>query len=445
MDLTALPAHELADLIGRRQVNAVESLGAYRAQTEAINPDVNAFVSLDWDTAEKRAAELDGLEAPIGPLHGVPVAIKDIFPTKGLRTTYGCQSYVAHIPDRDALHVARLRAAGAVIIGKSNTPEFAFSGQTTNPVAGVTRNPLNTELTVAGSSGGAAAALAGNMVALADGSDLGGSLRTPAAWCGVVGYRPTAGLIPLVPNPAPFDGLHVPGPMGRCVADIRLMAEVMAGNDPYAPLGFWYDWPKGRTSETKRAAVCFEPFGAAVDTSIQKALSVVPKVLEELGWSVAHDTAPPLEPLLPYVSLVRGLSAQQVRMSMTPDMTTAGESFRTACTSGEGISLIDLAEYHAVQAQVWEAVCKFFAHFDFALWPTTTGLPFRADLRDGEITEDWRTVTLTPMLELPCLSLPCGTGSDGMPVGLHITGPRGSDPRLLAFAEALEQEIRSQT
>ena len=445
MDLTALPAHELARRITEGEATAQDAVEAYRERAEAINPNVNAFVTQDWDAAEADAAELDGSRAPKGPLHGVPVAIKDIFPTRNLRTTYGSRSYEAHVPDHDALHVARLRAAGAVIVGKTNTPEFAFSGQTSNPVAGTTRNPLNGDLTVAGSSGGSAAALAGNMVALADGSDLGGSLRTPAAWCGIIGYRPTAGLIPLIPNPTPFDGLHVPGPMGRCVADVALMAKVMAGNDPRAPLGYWHAWPEPDSQIAGRAAISYEPFGADVHPSIQAALSGVPKILENMGWAVAGEKAPPLEPLLPFVSLVRGLSAQQVRAAKQPEMALVGESFATACASGKDLSLIDIADYHTVQAKTWSRVCAFFEQFDFALWPTTTGLPFRADLRDGEITEDWRTVTLTPMLELPCLSIPCGTGSDGMPVGLHITGPRGSDARLLAFAETLELQISLQS
>ncbi|WP_291732409.1 amidase, partial [Leisingera sp. F5] len=246
-DITALSAEDMTAKLRARDLSARDVLAAHKTQTEARESTVNAFVTLDWDAAEARAAELDAMAASgafAGPLHGLPVAIKDCFETKGLRTTWGSRSFEAHVPDFDALHVARLRAAGAVITGKSNTPEFTFSGQTSNLVAGTTRNPLNPEKTVAGSSGGAAAALAAHMVALADGSDLGGSTRTPAAWCGVVGYRPTPGLIPYDPNPAPFDGLSVPGPMARTLRDLVLMLEAMQGNTPRQPLGFWQDMPR---------------------------------------------------------------------------------------------------------------------------------------------------------------------------------------------------------
>lgn len=441
MDITTFSAGNLARLLSTREVTAREVLEAYRNRIEASDPAVNAFVTLDWEAAFAQAKQLDTLFSPWGPLHGVPVAIKDIFPTAGLRTTYGSRSFDTHVPDHDALHVARLRQAGAIIIGKTNTPEFAFSGQTANLVAGTTRNPLNTDLSVAGSSGGSAAALAAHQVALADGSDLGGSLRTPAAWCGVVGYRPTSGLIPLVPSTAPFDGLHVPGPMGRSVADVALMARVMAGNDPEAALGFWGAQIDSRSHEPGHATFSAAPFGADTDPSIRAALAPVPGILRDLGWQVTEDTFPPLDPLLPFVSIVRGLSALQVQAAMRPDMALAGESYTAACASGTGKSLRDLAEFQAAQAKCWQDTSRFFSQFDFALWPTSVGLPFSADLRDGEITEDWRTVTLTPMLELPGISIPCGRGADGLPVGLHITGPRGSDAALLSFAAMIEARL----
>ena len=245
-DITALTARAMAQKLRRKELSAAEVLAAHKVRVEAAEAEVNAFITLDWQAAEARAAELDAMAAEgrfAGPLHGVPVAIKDVFETKGLRTTWGSRSFESHVPGFDALHVARLRAAGALIVGKTNTPEFAFSGQTTNLVSGTTRNPLDPSRTVAGSSGGAAAALAAKMVPLADGSDLGGSTRTPAAWCGIVGYRPTSGLIPMSPNPVPFDGLSIPGPMARNVSDLVMLLEVMQGNTPAQPLGFWQEEP----------------------------------------------------------------------------------------------------------------------------------------------------------------------------------------------------------
>ena len=449
-EITALSAVEMAAKLRSRELSAREVLAAHKARTGAQEETVNAFVTLDWEAAEARAAELDAMAAGgefAGPLHGLPVAIKDCFETKGLRTTWGSQSFASHVPDYDALHVARLRAAGAVITGKSNTPEFTFSGQTSNLVAGTTRNPLNPEKSVAGSSGGAAAALAANMVALADGSDLGGSTRTPAAWCGVVGYRPTSGLIPFAPNPAPFDGLSVPGPMARSVPDLVLMLEVMQGNAASQPLGFWQQLPQlaGLDQAPERAsgrvALSLSPFGASVDPSVQAAIAPAEQLCRDLGWQVAED-APALSPLMAHGGIIRGQCALQIRAALEPDMALAGESYRTACALAEGRSLADLIAYQTTRARVWADVAAFFERYDFALWPTATGMPFSADLRDGELPEDWRTVTLTPPMELPSVSIPFGRSSDGMPAGLHITGPKGSDARLLQFARSIERQAR---
>ncbi|UWQ61537.1 hypothetical protein K3723_11720 [Leisingera caerulea] len=449
-DITALTAEQMAAKLRTRDLSAREVLAAHKAQTEAREGAVNAFVTLDWGAAAARAAELDAMAACgefAGPLHGLPVAIKDCFETRSLRTTWGSRSFASHVPDYDALHVARLRAAGAVITGKTNTPEFTFSGQTSNLVAGTTRNPLNPEKSVAGSSGGAAAALAANMVALADGSDLGGSTRTPAAWCGVAGFRPTSGLIPYEPNPAPFDGLSVPGPMARTVRDLVLMLEVMQGNAPSQPLGFWQDVPRLADLEAPparrcgRIALSLSPFGASVETSVQAAVAPVESLCQALGWQVAED-APALEPLLAHGGITRGQCALQIRAALEPDMELAGESFRTACAQAEGRSLAELIAYQKTRTRVWADVAAFFDRYDFALWPTATGMPFSADLRDGELPEDWRTVTLTPPMELPSISIPCGRSADGMPVGLHITGPKGSDARLLQFARSIERALR---
>ncbi len=441
MDIITLSAVELATKLNKRKLSATETLLAFHAQIDKREPDVNAFVTLDWQAAYDQAKALDQMAHPLGPLHGVPIAIKDIFETKGLRTTWGSRSFEDHTPDYDALHVARLRTAGAVIIGKSNTPEFAFSGQTTNLVSGTTRNPHDLTKTVAGSSGGAAAALAANMVALADGSDLGGSLRSPAAWCGVVGFRPSSGLVPYHPNPMPFDGLSIPGPMARNVTDLTLMLEVMQGDSATQALGFWNDSPsiKGLSSSmpTGRLAIDLNPFGTQTDPSICAALNPIADLCRDLGWQV-DDAAPKLEPLAPFVSLARTLSALGVKSALQPNMSLAAENFVTACRQAPEFSLSDFAEYQTERGKVWQNVVAFFKQYDFALWPTTTGLAFGSDAKDHEINEDWRTVTLTPILELPSLSIPFGTSSDGLPVGLHITGPKGSDARLLQFAHQIE-------
>ncbi|SLN72260.1 Acylamidase [Roseovarius albus] len=442
MDIIKLSATELTAQLQIRELSAIDVLAAYQAQVEKVESDVNAFVTLDWQAAYDRTHELDQMAQPVGPLHGIPIAIKDIFETKGLRTTWGSRSYEKHTPGYDALHVARLRAAGAVIIGKSNTPEFAFSGQTTNLVSGTTRNPHDLSKTVAGSSGGAAAALAANMVALADGSDLGGSLRSPAAWCGVVGFRPSSGLVPYNPNPVPYDGLSIPGPMARNIKDLVMMLEVMQGNSSKQPLGFWKNEPsmEGLSASPRSGRLAFDlnPFGVPTDPSICVALQPVADLCKDLGWQL-DQAAPDLNPLTHYVPMVRTLSALGVKAAKNPNMDIAAENFVTACHQGPEFSLSDYAEFQVARGQVWQEVAAFFEQYDFALWPTTSGLAFDADAKDHEIREDWRTVTLTPILELPSLSMPFGTSTDGLPVGLHITGPKGSDARLLQFARQIEQ------
>jgi len=224
---------------------------AVLARIDAVNPAVNAIVTLVRDAAlreARRATSTLGRGRALPPLFGVPVGIKDVTPTKGIRTTYGSKLFESHVPDQDALVVQRLRAAGAIVIGKTNTPEFAFGPNTVNTVFGATRNPWNLALTAGGSSGGSAAALATGMCPLAEGTDLGGSLRGPASYCGVVGFRTTPGLIPRYPSVLAWDTYSVEGPMARTVADAALMLSVMAGDDAHSPLGYQVD-----TSEFVRA------------------------------------------------------------------------------------------------------------------------------------------------------------------------------------------------
>src|SRR5690242_6204586 len=218
---------------------------AVLARIDAVNPRVNAYVTVARDqalaAAKKATAALGRKRASPGPLHGVPVSIKDLTPTRGIRTTWGSKIFEHHVPDEDALYVTRLKEAGAIVVGKTNTPEFGAGGNTFNAVFGATRNPWNTALTCGGSSGGAAVALATGMGPLAQGSDTGGSLRTPAAFCGVVGFRTTPGLVPYYPKALAWDSIGVTGPMARTVADTALMLSVIAGPADRAPLSYDVD------------------------------------------------------------------------------------------------------------------------------------------------------------------------------------------------------------
>src|SRR6266436_3963690 len=248
MDLCFTPASRLAALIRQRKVSPLEVTRAVLAQIERVNPEVNAYCTVAAKTAladaRKATSAVTRRSARLGPLHGVPVSIKDLTPTRGIRTTWGSKIYEDHVPTEDGLVVERLRAAGAIVVGKTNTPEFGAGANTRNAVFGSTRNPWNLALTCGGSTGGGAVALATGMGPLAQGSDLGGSLRIPAAFCGVVGLRPSPGLVPVYPVVTAWDSYSVQGPMARTVAALALMLSVIAGPDPRSPISYPVD---GRT------------------------------------------------------------------------------------------------------------------------------------------------------------------------------------------------------
>src|SRR5499426_1413255 len=244
-DLCFTPATELSRLYRARTVSPLEVMQAVLERIDRVNPLVNAIVTLIRDTAlaeaRRATAALTRRSATLGPLHGIPVGIKDVTPTKGIRTTFGSKLFEDHVPAEDAAVVERLKAAGAIVLGKTNTPEFAFGPNTVNEVFGATRNPWNLALSSGGSSGGSAAALATGMCPIAHGTDLGGSLRGPAALCGVVGFRTTPGLIPRYPEVLAWDSYSVEGPMARTIADTALMLSVMAGPDDRAPISYEVD------------------------------------------------------------------------------------------------------------------------------------------------------------------------------------------------------------
>ena len=259
-DLCFRTAADLARAIAARELTVVEVMEAHLARIAEVNPTLNAIVTLLPDEARRGAEAADAALArgePVGPLHGLPVAHKDLTPTRGIRTTFGSPIFRDFVPPDDALIVERLRAAGAITIGKTNTPEFGAGSQTFNAVFGATRNPYDPSKTCGGSSGGAAVALAAGMVPLADGSDLGGSLRNPAGFCNVVGFRPSPGRVPTWPSQAAWFPMGVQGPMARSVADAALMLSVIAGPDPRAPLSLPSRAPRSgpHSTATRRDAV----------------------------------------------------------------------------------------------------------------------------------------------------------------------------------------------
>ncbi|HWK45470.1 MAG TPA: amidase family protein [Stellaceae bacterium] len=449
-------AVELRRLIGTKEISPVELLDSCLARIETVDPMVNAMVAIDRDGARKAAgdAERAALRGePLGVLHGLPIGIKDLSETAGLRTTYGSLLFKDHVPARDDRMVAAIRAAGGIVLGKTNTPEFGAGGNTRNLVYGATGNPFDPVLTCAGSSGGSAVALATGMVPLATGSDFGGSLRTPAAFCGIVGMRPTPGLVPNTRRPMGFSPLSVEGPMGRDVADTALLLSAIAGDDPR------------------------DPWSAPVDAA---ALRGLPEIdLSQLSVAVSEDLGfAPIDDDIRAVFHRRcGTFADLFKQSVErdPDMGDAdrtlavlrGEGFVAAYHStykghedklgfpvksnielALGFTFQDHATAHAQQTALYRRFQDLFDEIDVLICPAASVSPFpHATWAPGEINGvkldhyfHWIAITYGITLTgHPVVVVPCGVDHKGMPFGIQLVGPRRGDRFILGVAAALER------
>ena len=448
-ELVRCTATELIAKMRTGEVSAVEIFNAHVEVIEAENSRVNALVTLCLERAHKEAILADQKFAKgesLEPLHGLPYAVKDTLPTKDLRTTFGSLLFEDYIPSADAIHVERARRAGAIVIGKSNTPEFASGAQTDNAVFGITRNPRDFSKTVAGSSGGSAAALAAYMVPMVDGSDLGGSLRSPASVCGVVGFRPTAGQVPKRDNTLPFDALHVFGPMARSVEDIALFMSVFTGRDTACPLSSTaesidFNAPLEAALQGTRIAFSATPCGSKTHDEVKALLKTRCSTFESMGCIV--DEA------CPDIADNHGVHAVAVALNaitelggyLDDDRFAGSDRLRKFLQKGARLTAHEIAGARSIQARCWQVLSEFFSRYEFLLWPTMAGLPYSIDLTDAEVDEDWRPVELTPSLNLPAISLPAGLSREGLPVGLQLIGPPNSDFRLLRLAYGYQQAM----
>jgi amidase len=457
-DLCFVPATTLQRLYRSRKASPLEVMQAVLARIDAVNPRVNAYVTVARDqalaAAKKATAALGRKGASPGPLHGVPVSIKDLTPTRGIRTTWGSKIFEHHVPDEDALYVTRLKEAGAIVVGKTNTPEFGAGGNTFNAVFGATRNPWNTALTCGGSSGGAAVALATGMGPLAQGSDLGGSLRTPAAFCGVVGFRTSPGLIPVYPADLGWDSLSVTGPMARTVADVALMLSVMAGPDDRAPLSYDVDarrfpaavkrpsvkgWRAAWTPDlnglipvdhevaavAERATAVFRALGVRVERACPDFGEVNDIVLATRGLGMVARHAEKLARWEPVMQ--RGLVWNiKQGLSLTPEQIGRGETLRT---------------------RLWHRVRAFMETRELLILPTVAVPPFPVEQPypteiNGKALDNytqWFFLTYgITVTGLPVISVPCGFTRSGLPVGLQIVGRRHQEAAVLRAAAAFE-------
>lgn len=455
-ELCFLTARELAARIRTRDVSCTEVMRAHLDRIERVNPRVNAIVTLVAERALDRARAADGAVArgdALGPLHGLPVAHKDLVDTAGIRTTYGSPIYAEHVPARDALIVERLRRAGAIAVGKTNTPEFGAGSQTFNAVFGATLNPYDTTKTCGGSSGGAAVALACGMVPVADGSDLGGSLRNPAAFCNVVGLRPSPGRVPDWPARDAWNSMSVDGPMARTVGDVALMLSAIAGPDPRAPLsidqpGTAFAGSLDRDFAGARIAWMGELAEMPVEPGVRAVVDAQRPVFEAMGC-VVEDASPDLSGA---DEVFRTLRAVSFVASRRDDYRLHKAKLKDTVVwnyeQGLRLTAEQIASATLKRTELFERVRAFFDVYDFLALPVTQVAPF--DVAQPYVTEingmalssylDWmRSCYLISATSHPAISVPCGFTEAGLPVGLQLVGRYRDEWGVLQIAHAYEQ------
>jgi amidase len=460
-DLCGHDAVALSGMLGSKLVSAREVVAAHIKRIEEVDPAVNAVVTRTFDQALEKAAIADDTlarGADTGLLHGLPVAHKDLVQTAGVRTTFGSPAFADHVPDTDDLIVERMSGAGAISLGKTNTPEFGAGSHTVNRVFGATRNPYDLSRSAGGSSGGAAAALAARMIALADGSDLGGSLRNPASFCNVVGLRPSPGRVPAWPVSDVGDWLSVEGPMARTVTDIALFLAVISGPDPRVPLALDGAPPVltdpaqvtgllGRDMRGVRVAWSADLGGLPVDPAVRAALAPARQVLADLGCEVVA-AAPDLTGADEGFRIWRALKyATAFGPLVTQRPGDVGANVTWNVQRGLELKAADLSRATRLLAALAERVSAFFGSFDVLACPVSQVPPFDIDLDwvheiDGVPQHtylDWmRSAYLISATGLPAISVPAGFTADGLPVGLQLVGRRRADWDLLSVAYAFE-------
>lgn len=454
-DLIFRTARDLAADLRDREISARELLEAHLQQLDRVNPAVNAVVSLDVEGARRAAAEADRRCAagePLGPLHGLPISFKDTHATAGLRTTFGSPLHADWVPDQDAEIVRRIQAAGAIRVGKTNIPEFAAGSHSFNTVFGTTRNPYALDRSAGGSSGGAAAALAAGLQPIADGSDMGGSLRNPASFCNVVGLRPTPGRVPDPAQAVAYPSLAVGGPMGRTVGDVALLLSAIAGPHPLDPLSLDGPVPPATVEPADLAGVrvAWAPTlgdRVPVDAEVLAVLEPAVGVFAELGAHV-EPACPDLDGADATFRTLRALEfdlAWGDQLEATPEMFKADLAWNIR--EGQGRTGRDIATALRELTRLQRAASTFFDTYDVLLAPVSQVAPFDAELlwptEVAGVTQhnylDWMAASyLITTLGVPALSVPAGFTPAGLPIGLQVVTRARTERALLAMAAAFE-------
>lgn len=459
-EICFLTAVEMADLIRRKKLSAREAMAAHLKQIERVNPKVNAIVTLVAEQAAENALRADESQARgalPGPLHGLPVVHKDLFETAGIRTTFGSRIFEDNVPKRDAIIVERINGAGAICVGKSNTPEFGAGSQTFNEVFGVTKNPYDLTKTCGGSSGGAAVSLACGMAPIADGSDSGGSLRNPASFCNVVGLRTAPGRVPAHAQGNAWLTISVQGPMARTVSDLALLLSVIAGPDPRSPIsiaepGSRFAGNLERSFKGSRVAWYKNMGGIPFDPHVTSLVNAQRKVFEDLGC-IVEEAEPDWTGAQEGYDTLRAwnyAATQAENVRLHRDLVK--DTILWEVERGSKLSGADVAKAHALRSAAWDRMRVFQEKYEYFIAPTSQVLPY--DLAKPYPTEidgvkmstyiEWqKSCILISALESPSISVPCGFTPEGLPVGLQIVGGHRDEMSVLQMAYAFEQATRT--
>ncbi len=455
-DICFLTATELSRRIRTREISAREVMETHLAQIERVNPKVNAIVTLVPEQALDMADAADKALArgdEVGPLHGLPVAHKDLVPTKGIRTTLGSPIFKDNVPDEDGLIVQRLKNAGAITIGKTNTPEMGAGSQTYNEVFGETLNPYDTTKTCGGSSGGAAVSLACGMQPIADGSDTGGSLRNPANFCNVVGFRVSPGRVPAWPNRTGWVPTSVQGPMARTVQDAALMLSAIAGPDSRVPIsipeaGSRFLEPLDRDFTDVRIGWSRDLGGLPVDSRVTAVIDSQRKAFESLGC-ITVDGEPDFTDADEVFKIWRGWGREMTGSEMLKaHRDQMKETLIWDIEQGVNLTGPQVGWAELKRMEIFQRVRTFMETHEFLICPVSQVPPF--DVKERYITEingekmdtfiDWMKscyyITITGH---PAISVPCGFTSEGLPIGVQIVGRYRDDFGVLQLAHAFEQ------
>jgi len=453
MDLCYAPAKQLARLIRTRKASATEVMRAFIAQIERVNPKVNAIVTFLPEEALKQAKALDRRKALHGPLAGLPIAYKDLVPTKGIRTTFGSLIHKDNVPAEDALIVERLKAAGAITLGKTNTPEFGAGSNTFNEVFGATRNPYDLSRTSGGSSGGAGAAVACGMLPFADGSDLAASLRNPGNYCNVVGFRPTPGRVPAYPAANAWDTQPVLGPIARTVEDAAFLLSAMAGPDPRAPVsvsepGGIFAKSLKRDFRKVRVAWTRDFGGLPVEPAVTQVLEQRRKVLESLGC-IVEEACPDFTGATEAFETLRAVSFS---LRYAPLLKTHRALLKDTVIWNieQGLALDGgkIGRAEGLRTELFHRMRRFLETYEFLLAPVNQLPPFPVEMEyPTEIAGvklgnylDWmKSCYYVTITSHPAISVPAGFTPEGLPVGLQIVGRYRDDFGVLQLAHAFEQ------